>query len=91
MERQSVIFAANSSDYTLLVLQLPGELTASGDGIQTFAVPLISRRKGMMLALPIGLLKESLLSSTETVDEGDLIGPAQTFEVERPVPSRFWK
>ena len=35
-----------------------------------------------MLALPIGLLKESLLSSTETVDEGDLIGPAQTFEVE---------
>lgn len=35
----------------------------------------------MILSLPIGLLKESLLVHSPAVDEEALIGPSQVFEV----------
>ena len=57
--------------------------------IQALAIPLVSRRKGMMLAVPIGLLKESLLSLSGVVEEDALIGPSQVFEVDMITEDEF--
>ena len=65
----------------LLVVLIPVELAESGSEVQTCAIPLFLRRKGMILSLPIGLLKESLLVHSPAVDEEALIGPSQVFEV----------
>ena len=55
LDRQSVIFASQNLDHSLLVLHLTSYLTESGEEIQCYAVPLVSRRRGMMLAMPMGV------------------------------------
>ena len=68
MERSGVVFASQSPDHSLLVMTLAQDMTEVGEEIQTFAIPLVSRKKGTMLALPLGLLKESLLLSDGPID-----------------------
>ena len=53
-----------------------------GVEIQSFAVPLISRKKGLMLALPVGLIKSGLLSPGGPIDEDAVVGPSHIFEVD---------
>ena len=82
MERQSIAFAASTLDHSLLVVHLSDELTESGLEVQAFAVPLIARRKGMMIAMPIGLLKQTVLTSSGPIDDEALLGPSRSFEVD---------
>lgn len=89
LEKQSIVFAAASSDHSLLVLHLTEDLTESGTELQAFVVPLVARRKGMLLALPVGLLKSSLLSPSGPIDEDALVGPPRVFEVNMVFEDEF--
>ena len=89
MERNSVNFAADSSDHSLLVFYIPGDLTDSGHEIQSFAIPLVARKKRMMIAMPTGLLKDEFLAPGRVVEEDALLGPATTFEVDLILEDEF--
>ena len=82
-------FAADSSDHSLLIFYIPGDLTDSGHEIQSFAVALGARKKGMMIALPTGLLKDEFVAPGRVVEEDALLGPATTFEVDLILDDEF--
>ena len=89
MERSGIVFAANNPDHSLLVMTLPEDMTEEGVEIQSFAVPLISRKKGLMLALPVGLIKSGLLSPGGPIDEDAVVGPSHIFEVDLILEDEF--
>lgn len=82
LERQAIVFAADNQEHSLLIAHFSEELTESGTEVQSFVIPLIARRKGMMLALPIGLLKHTVLAAAGPIDEEALVGPSRSFEVD---------
>ena len=89
LEKRSIVFAATSTDHSLLVLHLAEELTESGTELQMFAVPLVARKKGMLLAIPMGLLKSSLMFPEGPIDEEALVGPSCVFEVDMILEDEF--
>ena len=82
MERRALKDAATNSDPTLLILTVPAEMSSSAGELQAFASPLILRRGGLMLALPIGVIRDDLLLQPIGAGEEEMIGPSRTFEVE---------
>ena len=82
MERRSLKDAATNSDPTLLILTVPAEMSYSAGELQAFASPLILRRGGLMLALPVGVIREDLLLQPIGAGEEEMFGPSRTFEVE---------
>lgn len=55
MEKSGLIFAS-SGDPPLLVLQIPAEIAAGSEASACFAVPILSRRGGLALAVPADAL-----------------------------------
>ena len=79
MEKQRIKFS-HEGDPSLLVLSLPQDLTASGEAIDVFGVPLFARRGGLLIAVPDASLAPSLLAFDEDATSGDsLIGPGDVF------------
>ena len=70
-------------------MTLSEDMTEEGVETQSFAIPLVSRKKGMMLALPVGLIKSGLLSPGGPIDEDALVGPSHTFEVDSILEDEF--
>ena len=62
------------------MLDLPNDLSASGEACQIFAVPLFARRGGLLLAVPDGMISPGLFAADEGHQTGEsLIGPGDTF------------
>ena len=79
MQKQRIRFS-HEGDPSLLVLDLPNDLSASGEACQIFAVPLFARRGGLLLAVPDGMISPGLFAADEGHQTGEsLIGPGDTF------------
>ena len=63
---------------SLLVLSVPDELACNGSSVRCFAVPILSRRGGLLLNIPRGVVSEdALIDSLHVVDESHLLGPSK--------------
>ena len=82
MERRALKDAASNSDPTLLVLTVPAELSTSAGELQCFASPLVLRRGGLMLAIPVGVFRDDVLLHPVGASDEEMVGPSRIFEVE---------
>ena len=63
---------------SLLVLSVPDEIASSGSSVHCFAVPILSRRGGLLLNIPRGVISEDgLIDSLQVEDESCLLGPSK--------------
>lgn len=78
MQKLDIRFA-DRGDPSTLVFDIPREISSTGQPMQSFALPLMSRQGGMLLALPAhALLENALLDAGLQEDEG-LLGPSREF------------
>ncbi len=62
----------------MLVLSVPDELAAQGVSIRCFAIPILSRRGGLLLNLPRGVVSEdALIDSLHVEDDSGMLGPSK--------------
>ena len=71
---------ASRGDAGLLVLSLPAELTGGDAPIDTYALPILSRSGGLLLAVPQKAIDENLLIAGMQPDEDSLVGPNKLME-----------
>lgn len=71
---------ASRGDAGLLVFGIPAELANGGEAVETFALPLLSRSGGLLLALPQKALDENVLISGMQPEEGSMVGPNKLLE-----------
>ncbi len=79
MDKSSMRWASNG-EYTLLVASLPAEICKDGEATVCYAIPVASRRGGMLLALPMEALDADNLAAAMTEDEEGLLGPSKSFQ-----------
>ena len=78
MEKQSLRFASDG-DPSLLILEVPSEFARSGETTACVAFPILARRGGMTLAVPLSAFDpEKLVDELQREEEG-LIGPSKSF------------
>ncbi len=78
MEKQSLRFASDG-DPSLLILEVPSEFARSGETTACVAFPVLARRGGMTLAVPLSAFDpEKLVDELQREEEG-LIGPSKSF------------
>ena len=82
MERRVLRSAAENSDPSLLILNVPAEISTSGGDLQVFACPVDLRRGGMLLVIPVGVIRDDILAGGAMAGEDDLFGPSRVFEVD---------
>ena len=70
---------ASQEDPDLLVWRVPFEFTVPEASVQVFALPLLSRRGGLLLAIPAGVFLDDVLLDAAIEEEG-LLGPSRDFE-----------
>jgi len=78
MEKSGLIFAS-SGDPPLLVLQVPAEIAAGSGASACLAVPILSRRGGLALAVPAEALDSDKLVDELTTDGDGMLGPSKSF------------
>ena len=71
---------ASRGDAGLLVLELPAEFAQGDEPIQTFALPILSRAGGLLLAVPQNAIDENLLIAGMQPDGDSLVGPNKMME-----------
>ena len=77
MEKSAISFADRGVP-SLLVLSVPDELAAQGVSIRCFAIPILSRRGGLLLNLPRGVVSEdALIDSLHVEDDSGMLGPSK--------------
>ena len=80
MERRALKEAASNSDPTLLILAVPAEMSTSAGELQCFASPLVLRRGGLMLALPVGVIRDDVLHPVGA-SEDEMVGPSRSLRL----------
>lgn len=65
----------------LCVIALPEEFLQDAEVVDAFAIPVMKRTDGLMVALPAGYLRESLLRTSDNANFGDLVGPCLAVNV----------
>ena len=78
MDKRSVRFAKATSP-SLLIFDVPDLIAAGGESVATFALPLISRQGGLLVALPVGVLEDEAFAQSPA-DEDQMVGPMKVFE-----------
>lgn len=71
---------ASRGDAGLLVFGVPAELANGGEAVETFALPLMARSGGLLLALPQKAPDENVLISGMQPEEGSMVGPNKLME-----------
>ena len=71
---------ASRGDAGLLVLELPAEFAQGDESIQTFALPILSRAGGLLLAVPQNAIDENLLIAGMQPNADSLVGPNKMME-----------
>lgn len=80
---KSLVKFAKGGDPSLLVWRVPATLTEEGaDGIQIYALPLMSRPGGALYALPEKSLSADMLLDAMMRDEPGLVGPSCEFSAQ---------
>ena len=78
MEKQSLRFASDG-DPSLLTLEVPSEYSRSGDAVACVAFPVLARRGGLTLAVPLSAFDpEKLVDELQRSEEG-MVGPSKSF------------
>lgn len=78
MDKSSIKYAKDG-DASLLVLSVPEEISASHSVVSCYAVPVLSRRNGMMLMVPFTVLDQEKLIDELQHDGDGLLGPSKSF------------
>ena len=78
MEKSAIRFASDG-DPSLLVLSVPAEFSATEEASQAFAIPLLSRRGGLLLAVPLAVFDPEKLVDELARNEPGLLGPSKSF------------
>ena len=78
MQKEELKFAG-SEEPDLLVWRIPQEFILLDVAIQVFAIPLLGRSGGLLLAIPIGVLGDDMLLDAAIEEEG-VLGPSRDFE-----------
>ena len=79
LAKQRIRFCPDG-DPSLLVVRLEAAASASGEEVETFAVPLFARQGGLLLAIPDNLLNQNVLATDEDLTEVDaMFGPGDVF------------
>ena len=81
MEKSSIRFA-EEADASLLVLDIPEELSATASPLKCFAIPLVSRVGGMALMVPLSAIDQEKLLDEVHHDGDGLLGPSKSFMAE---------
>ena len=71
---------ASRGDAGLLVFSLPAEISRSGEAVDVFALPILSRAGGLLLALPQHAVDENVLLTGMQPDENSIVGPNKLME-----------
>lgn len=59
-----------------IVFSLPSEFSKSGEKVQCFALPILSRDSGFLIAMRIESFAEESLLAAQSADDQDLTGPS---------------
>ena len=79
MDKPMVKFAKDG-DPSLLIWKVPPEFIDDGsEGVQIFALPLLSRPGGILFAVPDKVLSTNLLLDAMLRDEASTLGPSREF------------
>ena len=70
---------ASQGEPSLLVLNINAALSAVGDDIEVFAIPLELRRGGLLFAVPHDAFSDQAIANGQTGDDDALIGPSTIF------------
>ena len=84
MEKGNLRYAVDG-DPSLLVLEIPDSIGPEGTGCYTFALPLMQRRGGLLLVVPMGAIDRDKLVDEMTSEGEDLLGPSRSFIAELAV------
>ena len=79
MEKSSVRWAERG-EFSLLVASLPAEICKDGEATICYAIPVSSRRGGLLLALPLEALDADNLAAAMTTEDEGLLGPSRSFQ-----------
>ena len=79
MEKSQLRFASRG-DAGLLILRLPAEVAHGDAEIETYALPILSRANGLLLAVPQSAIDENLLIAGMQPDADSLVGPNKLME-----------
>ena len=78
MEKQALRFASDG-DPSLLIMEVPAEFARTGDASMCVAFPVVARRGGLTLAVPLSAFDpERLVDELQREEEG-LLGPSKSF------------
>eukprot|EP00438_Fugacium_kawagutii_P005971 Skav202222 [mRNA] locus=scaffold2694:32189:41526:+ [translate_table: standard] len=72
----------SSGEHTLLVFSVPEEFSYIETELDCYAVPILKRAGGFLLALPVEVLKDRVIRDGMTAGDDVLFGPSSTFKVE---------
>ena len=61
---------------------MPGEISNSGQSLQSFALPLMGRNGGMLLALPSHAIADASLLDAGLQEDDGLLGPSREFSAD---------
>ena len=83
---------SHEGDPSLLVLDVPNDLSASGEACQILQFLYLPRRGGLLLAVPDGMISPGLFAADEGHQTGEsLIGPGDTFTLRSTrIPMKAW-
>ena len=80
--QKSEIGFADSGDPTTLVFDIPGEISQTGQPVQSFALPLLSRQGGSLVALPLHAIQDNVLLDAGLQEDDGLVGPSREFSAD---------
>ena len=66
-------------DHSLLVVSIPQELSHGGEVTEAYAIPIQSRRGGMLLALPMQAFDNDKLIEEMSGEGTEMVGPSKSF------------
>ena len=80
--------ALESNPGNLLLLKLPPDVGTQVEWQETFAVPVLTRSAGFMIAVPHGFVPAELLTMGEAASQEDMFGPSLNWTY---VSQQFWR
>lgn len=74
-QKASIRYAA-VGEPGLLVLEVPPEIATGEVQCASYAIPIMARRNGMLLCVPVGVLSADALELGNAADDDSLLGPS---------------
>lgn len=81
MQKSEISFA-DRGDPTTLVFEVPSEISRTGQQVQSFALPLLSRQGGLLVALPLHAIQENALLTASLEEDDGILGPSHEFSAD---------